>query len=221
MHNLYVSVTLNLLAIFQILTVQSSGMSECYYLSCCLVIFMFSFTVLAVCKTQQYSSQRENLLCFLFAAIYESVTGLSALLAASPFYLRQLGMLTSKNNQQGSVDHTEASLLLLVALQTLPKLPYYLAADQWRLEVLNSNLTNVTELNESWRRYRSVNNMHRVREIGAQLYSFLTLALKGGGSSQHYVNSHFTLRRALVPTAKEAGWATGPAWKVLPPGFEP
>jgi hypothetical protein len=46
--------------------------------------------------------------------------------------------------------------LLLVALQTLPKLPYYLAADQWRLEVLSSNMTNVTELNESWRRFRSV-----------------------------------------------------------------
>jgi len=63
----------------------------------------------------------------------------------------------------------------------LPKLPYYLAADQWRLEVLNNNVTNVTELNESWRRYRSVNNVHRVWEIGTQLYSLLTLALRVGG----------------------------------------
>lgn len=148
-----------------------------------------------MCKTQQYSIQRQNLLCFLFAAIYESATGLSALLAASPFHLRQLGVLTSKNNQQGSVDHTEASLLLLVALQTLPKLPYYLAADLWRLEVLNSNLTNVTELNESWRRFRFVNNVHRVQEMETQLYCLLTLALEGGGSSQHYVTSHFTLRK--------------------------
>ena len=168
---------------------------------------MFSFTVLAMRETQQYSSQRENLFCFLFAAIYESVAGLSALLATSPFYLRQLGVLTSKNNQQGSVDHTEASLLLLVALQTLPKLPYYLAADQWRLEVLSSNLTNVTELNESWRRFRSVNNVHRVWEIGAQLYSFLTLALMGGGNSQHYV----TMSPATLPSeepwyALQRGW---------------
>jgi len=74
-------------------------------------------------------------------------------------------------------------------------LPYYLAADLWRLEVLNSNLTNVTELNESWRRFRSVKNVHRVREIEAQLYSLQTLALKGGGSSQHFVTSHFTLRK--------------------------
>lgn len=170
-------------------------MSECYYLSCCLIIFVFSFTVLAMYKTQQFSIQRENLLCFLFAAIYESVTGLSALLATSPYYLQQLGVLTSQNNQQGSVDHTEASLLLLVALQTLPKLPYYLAADLWRLEVLNSNLTNGTELNESWRRFRSVNNVHRVWEIEAQLYSLLTLALRGGANSQHYVTSHFTLRK--------------------------
>jgi hypothetical protein len=73
-------------------------------------------------------------------------------------------------------------------------LPYYLAADLWRLEVLNSNLTNVTELNESWRRFRSVNNVHRVWEIEAQLYSLLTLALKFVGSSQHYVASHFILR---------------------------
>jgi hypothetical protein len=113
--------------------------------------------------------------------------------------------------------------LLLVALQTLPKLPYYLAADQWRLEVLSNNVKNVTELNESWRRFRSVNNVHRVQEIEAQLYSLLNLALKGGGNSQHYVTSHFTISRALVPTTKEAeaGWATGPTWKVLPPGFEP
>lgn len=164
---------------------------------------MFSFTVLATCETQQYSIQRENLLCFLFAAIYESVTGLSALLATSPFYLRQLGVLTSKNNQQGSVDHTEASLLLLVALQTLPKLPYYLAADLWRLKVLNNNLTNVTELNESWRSFRSVNN---VWEIEVQLYSLLTSALKGGGSSQRYVTSHFTLRKETwYPLQKRLG----------------
>jgi hypothetical protein len=148
-----------------------------------------------MCNTQQYSIQRENLLWFTFAAIYESVAGLSVLLATSPLYLQQLGVLTSKNIQQGSVEHTEASLLLLVALQTLPKLPYYLAADLWRLEVLNSNLTNVTELNDSWRRFRSVNNVHRVWRIEEQLCSLLTLALKGGGSSQHYIASHFTLRK--------------------------
>jgi hypothetical protein len=44
--------------------------------------------------------------------------------------------------------------LLLVALRTLPKLPYYLAADLWRLEALSGNLTNITELNSSWRRHR-------------------------------------------------------------------
>jgi len=108
-----------------------------------------------------------------YSAIYESVTGLSALLATSPFYLRQLGMLTSKNNQQGSVDHTEASLLLLVALQTLPKLPYYLAADQWRLEVLNSNMTTVTELNESWRRYRKDMQMISLPTTDEMIFDFL------------------------------------------------
>jgi hypothetical protein len=84
------------------------------------------------------------------------VTGLSALLAASPQYLHQLELLTSNLNQQESVEISKASLLLLVALRTLPKLPYYLAADLWRLEALRGNLTNVTDLNGSWRKFRSV-----------------------------------------------------------------
>jgi hypothetical protein len=112
-------------------------------------------------KTQQCSSRGRTYIYFIFTAIYESVTGVSALLATSPWYLQQLGVLTSKNNQQESAELTEASVLLLVALQTLPKLPYYLAADLWRLEVLSSNLTNVTELNDSWRRFRSVKNVYR------------------------------------------------------------
>jgi hypothetical protein len=93
---------------------------------------------------------------FIFTAIYEAVTGLSALLATSPRYLQQLGLLASKPSQQGLSKYSKASLLLLVALHTLPKLPYYLAADQWRLEVLSSNMTNITELSNSWRRYRCV-----------------------------------------------------------------
>jgi len=109
-----------------------------------------------------------------YSAIYESVTGLSALLATSPSYLQQLGVLTSENNQHGSVDHTEASLLLLVALQTLPKLPYYLAADLWRLEVINSNLTNVTELNESWRRFRKDMQMISIPTIDETIFDFLS-----------------------------------------------
>jgi hypothetical protein len=98
----------------------------------------------------------ERVSCFIFTAIYEAVTGLSALLGTSPSYLQQLGLLTSKHNQKKSTDLTKASLLLLVALRTLPKLPYYLAADLWRLEALSGNLTNITDLNASWRKYRSV-----------------------------------------------------------------
>lgn len=109
-----------------------------------------------------------------YSAIYEAVTGLSVLLATSPLYLQQLGVLTSENIQQGSVEHTEASLLLLVALQTLPKLPYYLAADQWRLEVLNSNLTNVTELNDSWRRFRTDMQMISVPTTDEMIFDFLS-----------------------------------------------
>jgi hypothetical protein len=81
---------------------------------------------------------------------------LSALLATSPWYLQQLGLLSSKPNLEGSAEYSEASLLLLVALRTLPKLPYYLAADLWRLEVIRSGLTNITELKSSWRRHRCV-----------------------------------------------------------------
>jgi hypothetical protein len=84
------------------------------------------------------------------------VTGLSALLATSPWYLQQLGLLSAKHNQEGSEEYSEASIFLLVALRTLPKLPYYLAADLWRLEVLRSNLTNITELNSSWKQHRFV-----------------------------------------------------------------
>lgn len=84
------------------------------------------------------------------------MTGLSALLATSPEYLQELGLLKSNHKQKKSAQLSRASLLLLVALRTLPKLPYYLAADLWRLEALSGNLTNITDLNALWRRYRSV-----------------------------------------------------------------
>lgn len=123
-------------------------------------------------------AEKENSFIFRdnnhYSAIYEAVTGLSALLASSPWYLQQLGLLSSKQNQDGSAEYSEASLLLLVALRTLPKLPYYLAADLWRLEALSSNLTNITELSSSWRRHRKNMQLISVPTGDEDIFDFLS-----------------------------------------------
>ncbi|KAJ4450502.1 hypothetical protein ANN_01929 [Periplaneta americana] len=107
-----------------------------------------------------------------YSAIYEAVGGLSSLLATTPQYLKQLGLLTTKDNEAETVELAKASLLLLTALQTLPKLPYYLAADLWRIEILNNNVTNVTEMNNSWRRFRRDMQLVSIPEQ-ENIYDFL------------------------------------------------
>ncbi|XP_069675484.1 angiotensin-converting enzyme-like protein Ace3 [Periplaneta americana] len=107
-----------------------------------------------------------------YSAIYEAVGGLSSLLATTPQYLKQLGLLITKDNEAETVELAKASLLLLTAMQTLPKLPYYLAADLWRIEILNNNVTNVTEMNNSWRRFRRDMQLVSIPEQ-ENIYDFL------------------------------------------------
>ncbi|XP_066995373.2 angiotensin-converting enzyme [Anabrus simplex] len=93
-----------------------------------------------------------------YSALMDAIPGVVSLLAASPARLNQLNLLPKNTNTNtdydeygGYSDHQNPAVLLLVALRTLPRLPYYLAADKWRLDMLANNATNTS----SWSKFRA------------------------------------------------------------------
>nr|CAD7443101.1 unnamed protein product [Timema bartmani] len=79
--------------------------------------------------------------------VYEAAVGLSSLLASSRSYLSSLELLTEE-------DPSTPTLLLLQALRTLPRLPYYLAADLSRLDLLRFGNFTGQQVVQSWDRHR-------------------------------------------------------------------
>nr|CAD7411153.1 unnamed protein product [Timema poppensis] len=79
--------------------------------------------------------------------VYEAAVGLSSLLASSRPYLSSLELLTEE-------DPNTPTLLLLQALRILPRLPYYLAADLSRLDLLRSGNFTGQQVAQSWDRHR-------------------------------------------------------------------
>nr|CAD7595929.1 unnamed protein product [Timema genevievae] len=80
-------------------------------------------------------------------SVYEAAVGLSSLLASSRSYLSSLELLTEE-------DPSTPTLLLLQALRTLPRLPYYLAADLSRLDLLRFGNFTGQQVAQSWDRHR-------------------------------------------------------------------
>nr|CAD7455793.1 unnamed protein product [Timema tahoe] len=81
------------------------------------------------------------------SGVYEAAVGLSSLLASSRSYLSSLELLTEE-------DPSTPTLLLLQALRTLPRLPYYLAADLSRLDLLRFGNFTGQQVVQSWDRHR-------------------------------------------------------------------
>ncbi|XP_023710079.1 angiotensin-converting enzyme [Cryptotermes secundus] len=53
-------------------------------------------------------------------------------------------------------------------------LPYFLAADLWRLEALTGNLTNITGLNSSWRQHRKNMQLVSIPTGDDNIFDFLS-----------------------------------------------
>jgi hypothetical protein len=88
-----------------------------------------------------------------YSVVDDAVAGLGSVLAIKN--MRYKGVWdTSLFPQNGTdADANKMTQLLLIALRVLPKLPYYLAADKWRLHLLENGFDN---MNEEWWRFRLI-----------------------------------------------------------------
>ncbi|CAG2066916.1 unnamed protein product, partial [Timema podura] len=102
-------------------------------------------------KASHYQLIKKNTFLFKdasrYSGVYEAAVGLSSLLASSRSYLSSLELLTEE-------DPSTPTLLLLQALRTLPRLPYYLAADLSRLDLLRFGNFTGQQVAQSWDRHR-------------------------------------------------------------------
>lgn len=75
---------------------------------------------------------------------------LFGILAASPAWLNYTRIIDdSSNNDQNLIVS-----LMITALNTLPRIAYYISVDMWRINAIEKNLTNPEDLISSWWQYR-------------------------------------------------------------------
>ncbi|XP_076766424.1 angiotensin-converting enzyme [Xylocopa sonorina] len=85
-----------------------------------------------------------------YSALEESVTELFGILAASPAWLNYIDVMdNSTDNEQ----HLMISLMI-TALNTLPRISYYMSADMWRINAIEKGMTKPEDLISSWWMYR-------------------------------------------------------------------
>ncbi|CAH0751872.1 unnamed protein product [Diatraea saccharalis] len=83
-----------------------------------------------------------------YSAIYEAIPGFVSLLALSPYAIDKNRLFpVDLFNLNGN--HHRMILQLILALRDLPKLNFYLAADEWRLKVLTGKTSTST-----WKEFR-------------------------------------------------------------------
>lgn len=82
----------------------------------------------------------------IFTVLEEAMSELFSILAASPAWLRQMGLIDN------SIGKEEAKItsLAITALDVLPRLAYYYSADKWRLDALESNESDAKVLLTDW-----------------------------------------------------------------------
>lgn len=90
---------------------------------------------------------------FDFTGLEESVSTLFGILSASPAWLKHTRLMNDTDDQE---KHTIVSLML-TALNVLPRLAYYYSADLWRINAIQKNITDPTDLISSWWEYRCDN----------------------------------------------------------------
>lgn len=83
------------------------------------------------------------------SAFDEALISLSSTFAID--YLPFNGVLPAEAFSEEEESQNKMTALLLLALRVLPKIPYYLAADLWRLDEFEQNSENLTN---SWWQFR-------------------------------------------------------------------
>ncbi|XP_060802153.1 angiotensin-converting enzyme-like [Amyelois transitella] len=87
-----------------------------------------------------------------YSAIYEGIPGFVSLLALNPHALDRSGLFPLRTFSYNP-NHHRLVLQLIMALRDLPKLNYYLAADEWRLKVLMGSIAPA-KVASSWGEFR-------------------------------------------------------------------
>ncbi|XP_053605335.1 angiotensin-converting enzyme-like protein Ace3 [Plodia interpunctella] len=87
-----------------------------------------------------------------YSAIYEAIPGFVSLLSLNPHALDRSGLFPLHVFNYNP-NHHRLVLQLIMALRDLPKLNYYLAADEWRLKVLMGTIP-VSKAVSSWSEFR-------------------------------------------------------------------
>ncbi|XP_072949997.1 angiotensin-converting enzyme-like protein Ace3 [Epargyreus clarus] len=87
-----------------------------------------------------------------YSAIYEAIPGFASLLSLNPHTLNRVG-LYPLDRFNYNPNHHRLVLQLIIALRDLPKLNYFMAADEWRLNVLMGRIPP-SSIGSSWSEFR-------------------------------------------------------------------
>ncbi|XP_068623764.1 angiotensin-converting enzyme-like [Battus philenor] len=87
-----------------------------------------------------------------YSAIYEAIPGFIALLSLNPHTLDRAKLYPLERFNHNP-NHHRLVLQLIIALRDLPKLNYYIAADEWRLKVLMGDIPPAKAAT-SWSEFR-------------------------------------------------------------------
>ncbi|XP_076629285.1 angiotensin-converting enzyme [Colletes latitarsis] len=85
-----------------------------------------------------------------YSALEIGVSELFGILAASPAWLNYTHIM---DNSTDNDQHLIVSLMI-TALNTLPRLAYYMSVDMWRINVIETGITNPEDVVSSWWKYR-------------------------------------------------------------------
>ncbi|CAK9795323.1 Angiotensin-converting enzyme, partial [Anthophora quadrimaculata] len=102
-----------------------------------------------------------------YSALEEGVSELFGILAASPAWLNYTRLIgNSTDNDQ----HLIVSLMI-TALNTLPQIAYYMSADMWRINAIETGITDPEDLISSWWKHREI--YERLNSNGTNIPTFL------------------------------------------------
>lgn len=82
----------------------------------------------------------------------EGISTLFGILSVSPAWLNHTHLMNSTNNNEQMIVS-----LIFTALNVLPRLAYYYAADLWRLNAIEEKITDPANLVSTWWKYRYYN----------------------------------------------------------------
>lgn len=85
-----------------------------------------------------------------YSGLEEGISTLFGILSVSPAWLNQTHLMNGTNDNEQRMIVS----LMLTALNVLPRLAYYYAADLWRLNAIQENITDPANLVSSWWKYR-------------------------------------------------------------------